>query len=189
MSKQEEKVNILKSFGIFYVCNGRPVIGHSYAQKPGTWCRSLGHANVLLRAGRCKHKKFQNFSEYSIFALESLVLRRTLSAVSRRGIASRSPGHGRERREGRYIQIGTVALRQYATARRGGGAGGRRYTAAIDCGASSRWSASCRGRSHWQQEGGGAAGRPGRGVQPESASVARRARLPPVARIRPRHGE
>ena len=35
MSKQEEKVNILIRFGIFYLCNGRPVNGHSHARRGG----------------------------------------------------------------------------------------------------------------------------------------------------------
>ena len=79
MSKQEEKVNILKRFEIFYLCNGRPVTGHSHAHTSGAWRRSFGRRNVRLRAGRCKDKKIQNVSEYSVFAMESLVLRRTLS--------------------------------------------------------------------------------------------------------------
>ena len=55
------------------------ILHHVEPHTSGTRCRPFGHANVLLRAGRCKDKKFQNVSEYSIFALESLVLRRTLS--------------------------------------------------------------------------------------------------------------
>ena len=74
-----QKWNILKRFGIFYLCNGRPVTGHSHAHTSGAWRRSFGRRNVRLRAGRCKDKKIQNVSEYSVFAMESLVLRRTLS--------------------------------------------------------------------------------------------------------------